>query len=259
MSNLGLALKSGNISEMIRSALKENTNDFVQSLLEVANSDKYIQQCNPQELIKEAMKAATLRLPLNRQLGFAYIVARKGKDGYTPTFQIGYKGYIQLAIRTNQYQKINAGVIYDGMIVRRDIITGDIQITGEAKNDTVIGYIAYLKLKSGFEKTIFMSKKEIEAHAKRFSTSYGHPSAPWSTDFDAMSLKTVIKKLLTKWGALESSIQKAAISDVDDEKDVETEQTTIQDVSLQQGAKIEALEDNQKQDTLLLVSEEAPF
>ena len=213
MKRLQNMLSMGSVKEQFENALKENAGAFIASIIDLYGSDSYLRQCDPNEVVTECLKAATLKLPINKQLGFAYIVPYKVKGKPTPQFQLGYKGYIQLAMRTGQYRYLNAGVIYEGCQIERDLLTGNITITGEPTSDKAIGYFAYMELLNGFSKTVYMTKAEVEAHAKRYSASYNSSSSAWKTNFDDMAMKTMIRQLLSKYGYLSTDMISALTSD----------------------------------------------
>lgn len=217
VQKLKSVLNAESVQEQFRNALKENASSFVASLIDLYASDKYLQECNPNQVVMEALKAATLKLPINKQLGFAYIVPYKK----VPQFQLGYKGYIQLAMRTGQYKYLNAGIVYEGMEVKKDILTGKVGISGEPKSDKAIGYFTYMELLNGFSKTLYMTKDEIINHAKKHSKSYGNKNGAWSTNFDEMAMKTTTRLLLSKYGILSTDMIAALTSDTAD--DTETE------------------------------------
>ena len=201
------------LNKMFKDALKENSGAFLSSLIDLYNSDTNLQKCKAKDVIMEALKAATLKLPINKQLGFAYIVPYKD----VPQFQLGYKGYIQLAMRTGQYQNLNAGIIYEGMEIKNNYLAGTIEIHGEKQSDNEIGYFAYFKLINGFEKCLYMSKDEITKHAQKFSKTYSFKGSSWQSNFSAMALKTVIRLLLSKYGILSTEMQTAITNEADQE------------------------------------------
>jgi recombination protein RecT len=208
-------LSADSVREQFENSLKENSGAFIASVIDLYGSDSYLQQCDPNAVVMECLKAATLKLPINKQLGFAYVVPYKG----TPQFQLGYKGYIQLAMRTGQYKYLNAGIVYEGMKVERDILTGKTTITGEATSDKAQGYFAYMELLNGFSKTVYMTVEEVEAHAKRYSPSYNYKTSAWKTNFDEMATKTVIRNLLSKYGIMSTDMMIAFTSDAEDTED----------------------------------------
>jgi len=194
--------------------LKDNAGAFMASIIELYQSDGYLQKCNPNAVVLEALKAATLKLPINKSLGFAYIIPY----GTTPTMQLGYKGIIQLAQRSGQYRHINAGEVYEGEEVNYNRITGMLDIGGAATSDNVIGYYAYFQLQNGFEKAIYWDKDRVIAHAKKFSQAYkaGKKDSPWFTNFDAMAIKTVLKSLITRYGPMSIEFADVMARDTDD-------------------------------------------
>lgn len=220
ISKLKAALSVDSVKEQFNNALKENAGVFVASIIDLYSSDSTLMQCNPGQVIGEALKAATLKLPINKSLGFAYIVPYKTKGQYVPQMQIGYKGYIQLAMRTGQYKNLNAGTIYEGIKVNEDILTGELTFSGKPTSDKAQGYFAYMELLNGFKKTVYMTTEEVMRHAKKYSKSYAYESSAWKTNFDEMAEKTVIRKLLSHYGYLSSDMIAALSSDK--EEDVDT-------------------------------------
>jgi recombination protein RecT len=216
VDRLKMQLNADSVQEQFKNTLKENAGAFTASVIDLYGSDKYLQQCNPNQVIMECLKAATLKLPINKQLGFAYIVPYKNKGVMIPQFQLGYKGYVQLAMRTGQYKHLNAGVIYEGVDITRNILTGEIEFSGEPTSDKPQGYFAHLEMLNGFTKTVYMTKEEVLAHAKRYSKSFGHQNSAWKTNFDEMAQKTVIRKLLSKYGYLSTDMVSALSSDAED-------------------------------------------
>lgn len=219
IDRLKAILSAESVQEQFRNALKENAGSFVASIIDLYNSDPYLQACDPKKVVAEALKAASLKLPINKQLGFAWIVPYKdGRSGEViPVFQLGYKGYIQLALRTGAYRYINADVVYEGELVRRDKLTGAIELDPEKRvSDKVIGYFAYLETLNGFSKTIYMSVDEVRRHAERFSKSFRNPNSPWHSDFEAMALKTVLRRLISHYGIMSIELQRAYVDDSED-------------------------------------------
>lgn len=209
-------LAAQSVQEQFQSVLKENAGAFVASIIDLYNTDRTLQMCDPKNVVMEALKAASLKLPVNKQLGFAWIVPyRDGRTGkYIPTFQLGYKGYIQLCMRTGAYKYINADVVYEGELVRHDKLTGEIEIDPEQrKSDKKIGYFAFIETLNGFRKTLYMSIDEITKHAQQYSKSYSSKNGVWATDFDAMALKTCLRLLLSKYGVMSVEMQRAYIDD----------------------------------------------
>lgn len=228
-------LEADSVQKQFYNALKENKDAFTASIIDVYSGDKALQSCDPRAVIQEALKAAVLKLPINKALGFSYIVvynnARRTPSGQwektpTPTFILGYKGYIQMAMRTGQYRTINADTVYEGELRGVDKLTGEIRFDGEKISDRVVGYFAHFELLNGFRKTLYMSVREMAAYAKRYSPSVRSETTVekliekaqedavgkkpgWEGNFETMALKTVIRRLLSKYGYLSIEMQNA--------------------------------------------------
>ncbi|WP_372934880.1 recombinase RecT [Mariniphaga sediminis] len=221
LAKLKSVLAAPSVEEQFRNALKENSGAFVASVIDLYNGDTRLQQCDPNEVVMEALKAATLKLPINRNLGFSWIIpynnSVKTDNGWEkvlqPQFQLGYKGYIQLAMRTGQYKFINTDAVYEGELQRLNKLTGEIAFDGEKKSDNVVGYFAYFELLNGFSKSMYSTVEQIEAHAKQYSPSYNSKNTPWKSDFPGMAMKTVLKDLLSKYGYLSVEMMDAMASD----------------------------------------------
>lgn len=244
---LKTVINAPSVQEQFKNALGEHKDAFVASLIDLYTGDKALQTCNPSQLIAEALRAATLRLPLNKALGFAYIVVynnnvkstdpQTGRDVWTkvptPTFIPGYKGYIQLAMRTGQYRTINADIVYDGELRKVNKLTGEIAFDGEKKSDKVVGYFCYFELLNGFSKTLYVSVADMAAYAKRYSPSVKKTTTVeqliekandgivsktvgWEGNFNDMAMKTTIRRLLSKYGYLSVEMQNAMSKDVEE-------------------------------------------
>jgi len=213
-------MNADSVKEQFNNVMKENSGAFMASIIDLYNGDTYLQKCDPKAVVMEALKAATLKLAINKQLGFAYIVPyAKGGNTVIPTFQIGYKGYIQLAMRTAQYRYVNADIIYEGMSVKHDYLTGAITIDGAPTSEKAIGYFAYIELLNGYSKTVYMSAADALAWGKRYSKSFGKDTSPWKTNFNEMALKTCMRRLLSKYGIMSIEMAAAYESDSQDEGD----------------------------------------
>lgn len=208
-------LQAPSVQEQFKNALAENRNLFVASLIDLYSSDKNLQQCEPAAIVREALKAAVLQLPIAKSLGFAWIVPYKG----IPQFQLGYRGYVQLALRTGVYRFINADIVYDGELRGTDKLTGLVDLSGERKSNKVIGYFAYLETVNGFKKAVYWTKEQVTEHAKRFSPSFNFKDGAWQTNFDAMAIKTVLRQLISHYGIMSIEMQQALSSDFDDGDD----------------------------------------
>lgn len=171
---------------------------FMSSIIAVTNNNNYLMKADPATVIGAAAQAAMLDLPINQSLGFAYIVPYKG----AAQFQLGYKGYIQLAQRSGQYVDIGAKTVFEGELEYENRLLDKFKF-GDRTGDKVIGYLAYFRLTNGFEKMLFMTLDEMQAHAKKYSQNYKGGTEKWGlADFNVMAEKTVLKRLLSKYGPL---------------------------------------------------------
>jgi recombination protein RecT len=195
--------------------LGKRGNQFVASVLQLSLTDSNLSVATPASVYGSAMIAATLDLPVNKSLGYAWIIGYKNRTGTVEAqFQMGYKGFIQLALRSQQYEKINAIPVYENQFKKWNALTetldANFDIDGEGK---IVGYVSYFQLKNGFEKIVYWSRNKVEQHAKKYSKTYSFNNSTWKTDFDAMALKTVLKNTLDKWGILSVEMQQAMLSD----------------------------------------------
>lgn len=233
-------VESDTIKRKFQEVLDKGAGAFVTSLLSLVKASPQLAAADPKTILGAAMTAATLKLPINPNLGFAYIIPY-GKDAQ---FQMGWKGYVQLAMRTGQYKNINTAVVYEGQIEDIDFITGEI-IRGKKKSDKVVGYVAYFELVNGFKKTLYMSSEDMLRHAMTFSKAYqydkrsGKSASVWTTNFEAMGLKTVIKQLISKYGIMSIDMQGMALSeaisaDSEYERPVEQNVTPLEEAAAEQ-------------------------
>jgi recombination protein RecT len=203
-------LATTNVRSRFEDMLGKKAAGFISGVLSAVSLNKALSSADPQTILSAAAIAAALDLPINSSLGFAHIVPYKGQA----QFQMGWKGFVQLAMRSGQYKTMNVAVVYEGEIKYQDRVTGHMEFDNEGKkSDVIVGYVAYFRLLNGFEKFIYMTKAQAEAHGKRYSQSYGSDNSQWKKNFDAMALKTVIKMLLSKWGILSVEMQKAITFD----------------------------------------------
>lgn len=222
------------IKNKIQEVLGKRSNQFITTVLQIASSNDLLAKADPVSILNASMVAATLDLPINQNLGFAYIIPfnQKQKDGSYKTvaqFQLGYKGFIQLAQRSGQFKTISATPIYDGQLIESNPLTGFKFDFGSKKSDIIIGYAAYFELLNGFQKTLYMTVKEMEQHGLKFSQTYKKGYGLWKDDFDSMAQKTVIKLLLSKFAPLSIEMQKAIITDQGIVNDLKGENVTYDD------------------------------
>ena len=205
-------MTEGEIKSRFAEILGQRAGAFMASVLNTVYLDTNLQECDPNSIIVSAMTAAALDLPVDKNIGQAWIIPYSdGKDGgrKKARFQIGYKGYIQLAMRTGQYTDLNVVELYQGEEVKIDRLTGRIVLNGKRTGDGVIGYVTYFKLLNGFEKYYYMSREDVVKHAEKYSQGYSSNSSknPWKTSFDDMAKKTCISACLRKYGLMSVQMQ----------------------------------------------------
>lgn len=202
-------LNSEATKKLLQNSLKENAGAFAAAVLDLYNTDTTLQNCSPQQVFGECLKAVSLKLPINKQLGFAYIIPRRNQGVWQPVFQLGYKGYIQLCMRTGAYKYINAGAVYEGELQSVNKLTGEVDISGEPVSDEVVGYFAYMETINGFRKCLYWSKDKVNTHAERYSDSYKRNSGAWKNNYDEMATKTVLRYLLSHYGVMSIEMEQA--------------------------------------------------
>lgn len=208
---LASILAAVNVKKRFEEILGEKAASFTSSILSLYNASQQLKEADPGSILQAAVIAATLDLPINLNLGRAFIIPY----GKKAQFQLGFKGFVELAIRTGQYRTINATEVYKDEIASWNPLTGILEATEQstwkmrekADRRNIAGYMAYFKLLTGFEKTFFMTHEQLMAHGERYSKSF--KNGLWTTDPHVMELKTVIKLLLSKWGILSIQMQKA--------------------------------------------------
>lgn len=221
---------------LLQNTLRENKGTFCTSLMELFSSDEKLMQCKPTDLMAEALKAASLHLPLNKQLGQCYILPFKNKGIMTPTLVVGTRGYLQLAMRTGKYETINSDVVYEGELTGYDKVTGRLDLSGVRSSNVPVGYFAYFRMKNGLSKLLYMTLDEVCIYAKQYSPTVkfsdkttaeslkklalkqaaegSGDGVGWYSNFESMALKTVLRRLLSKWGEL--SIESNGIINLDE-------------------------------------------
>ena len=196
------------VKSKFQELLGEKSQGFMASVLQVTSQNHLLAKADPASVYTSAMMAATLDLPINQNLGFAWIVPYKNhKTGkFDAQFQMGWRGFVQLAQRTGQYAKINVVEVYESQFKSFNPLTEDLEadfsIVGEGP---IVGYCGYFKLINGFEKTVFWTREQCENHGNKYSKSF--KNGPWRDNFDAMAKKTVLKNMLSKWGILSIEMQ----------------------------------------------------
>lgn len=265
-----LTLKSLMNRDEVRNKFQEmlgkRANQFITSVLQITASDDKLAKADPISIYNAAATAATLDLPLNNNLGFAYIIpyATEGEESYqddkgkmqvrrakkyVAQFQMGYKGFKQLALRTGQFEAINQSDVREGELKERNRLTGKctfewIQDETERLSKKVVGYVSYFRLHNGFSQTLYMTVEELTAHGMKYSQTMKKKYGRWVEDYNGMCLKTVIKLNLSKNAPLSIDMQMAQIVDQSVIKNPETldveyvdndakiEKPTIEDLQL---------------------------
>lgn len=259
-------LKNPAIQKKFNDVLKDKSNSFTSSLISLVNGDGNLSDSEPMSIVASAMQAAQLDLPIEKQFGFAYIVPFNAKNKQTgqwekkAQFMLGYRGYIQLAQRSGQYQSINVISVYDGQLESWNPLTEQAKFNPDNQiSDEVVGYIGYFKLLNGFEKTTYWTREQVEKH--RIENNKGKDkrklTGVWASNYDAMAQKTVLRNLLSKWGILSIEMQQGVladdtVSDIDNDGQIQrvdvTESVDDVQVEINQNANTEELDFNQLED-----------
>ena len=238
VSQIKNLISQDTVKKKFAEVLGQKAPQFMASITNVVAGSDQLKKCNPNTIMSASFVAATYDLPIDSNLGFAAIVpynnskynpqTRQSEKRMEAQFQMMYKGFIQLAIRSGYYEKMNCSVVYKDELVSYNPITGEVDFVTDfsqctqrmnGKSEDIAGYYAWFKLLTGFRKELFMTRAEVENHARKYSTAYrndinnGKKGSKWTTDFDAMALKTVIKLLLSKWGILSVDMQRAITDD----------------------------------------------
>lgn len=189
-----------------------NSQRFITSVVSAVNANPKLSKCSNKSIFTAALLGESLNLSPSPQLGQYYLVPY----GNQASFQLGYKGYIQLAIRSGQYKKINVLAIKKGELIHFDPLNEEIEVNliedeEERENAQTTGYYAMFEYTNGFRKAIYWSRAKMEAHARKYSKAYDNF---WGKDFDGMAYKTMIRQLLSKWGMLSADLIKAYEGDM---------------------------------------------
>lgn len=216
-------LNAENVKGKFTEILGSRAQGFVASVLAACSQNESLKKATTESIYSAALMAATLDLPINPNLGFAFLIPytkNSGKDNEITEaqFQISSRGFKQLAQRSGQYQRISDAVVYEGQLISENPLEG-FKFDWSVKSDIVVGFVSYFRLVNGFESTFYMSKEKMEKHATKYSqtfrskTQWVKDSSKWTTDFEAMGLKTVTKLNISKNGPLSIEMQKAVLSD----------------------------------------------
>lgn len=187
---------------------------FISAIISATNTNPALQECTNQSIMSAALLGESLKLSPSPQLGHYYLVPyNDSAKGKVAQFQLGYKGYIQLATRSGQYKKLNVLAIKEGELIRFDALNEEIEVRliedeEEREKAETIGYYAMFEYVNGFRKAIYWSKAKMKAHALQYSPGYkrdcekGTKYTFWSKDFDGMAYKTMLRQLISKWGIM---------------------------------------------------------
>ena len=202
-------IRGVNAQAYLATLLGEKKESFVTSLVGLVADDANLQNCEPMSVVYAAVKSVPLGLPIEKNLGYAAVIPY----GKNASFQVMRNGWVELAMRTGQVKRLANEPVYEGELVKRNRFTDTYEFDETKRiSNKVIGYMAYIQLTNGFEKTIYWTIEEVKAHALRFSQTYKQGRGVWKDNFDAMALKTVLKRLITKYCPKTVELQ-AAIRD----------------------------------------------
>lgn len=220
-------LNSAKVLGNIEQALgKDNRQRFITGVISAVNNNPALSDCTNQSILSGALLGESLKLSPSPQLGQYYLVPFKDKkQGDVAQFQLGYKGYIQLAIRSGQYKKLNVLAIKEGELIKFDPLNEEIEVKliedeTERENAETVGFYAMFEYVNGFRKALYWSKAKMEAHALKYSAGYksdkknGTAWTFWSKDFDGMAYKTMLRQLISKWGVMSIDMQTAINADM---------------------------------------------
>lgn len=204
----------------------KNGQRFIAAIVSAVNNNPQLQECTNQSILSGALLGESLKLSPSPQLGQYYLVPFNDKNaGKVAQFQLGYKGYIQLAIRSGMYKKLNVLAIKEGELKHFDPLNEEIEcilITDEAEREKAetVGYYAMFEYTNGFRKALYWSKEKMKAHAEQYSAGYkkdlknGTSYTFWAKDFDSMAYKTMLRQLISKWGIMSIDLISALDADM---------------------------------------------
>ena len=196
---------------------------FVTAIVSAVNANPALQECTNPSILSAALLGHSLKLSPSPQLGQYYMVPFNDnkKGAKVAQFQLGYKGYIQLALRSGQYKKLNVLAIKEGELIRFDPLNEEIEVNlieNEVAREKAptIGYYAMFEYTNGFRKAMYWSREKMESHAEKYSQGYKAKKGFtfWEKDFDAMAYKTMLRQLISKWGVMSIEMQSALDSDM---------------------------------------------
>lgn len=203
----------------------KNGTRFITSVVSAVNANPALQECTNQSILSAALLGEALNLSPSAQLGFFYMVPYDNKGTKVAQFQMGYKGYIQLAIRSGQYKKLNVMPIKEGELIHFDALNEEIEVNliedEELREKAkTTGYYACFEYINGFRKAMYWSKEKMESHALKYSSGYRSDKNKktaytfWTKDFDSMACKTLLRQLISKWGVMSTEFETAYENDM---------------------------------------------
>lgn len=204
-------INSDEIKSKFTEVLKDKATAYRDSIMNLVNGDEDLRECEPRSIIDACMIAASLDLSVDKNLDYIWIIAYKKKAN----FGLGYKGYIQLLLRTGEYKAINVVEVYEGQLIAWNPLAEELDIdVNSKKSDAIIGYAGYFEMLNGFRKSVYWSKENMDALRDNSSKA----DFRWSNDYKAMAKRTVIRNMISKWGSLSSEMQKAYSEDLNTDK-----------------------------------------
>lgn len=213
-------LSSDAIKAQINNVIGKNSQGFVTAIVSAVNANPDLQECSNKSILAAALLGETLHLSPSPQLGLYYMIPFNNSKTNTPEaqFVLGYKGYIQMAIRSGQYKRLNVIAIKEGELVKYDALNEEIEVNliedeDEREKAATVGYFAMFEYVNGFKKSIYWSRKKMEAHAMKYSAGYSKKKGYtyWEKDFDGMAFKTMLRQLISKWGIISTNEMATAL------------------------------------------------
>jgi len=230
-------LSSPKTQEYLNNVLGAKKERFVTNLASIVSQDKALQECTNVSIMSGAIVATTLNLSLNKSFGYAYLVPYKVNKWNEETrqrehikteaqFQIGYKGYIQLAMRTGEYRRLNAAPVYENQLIKWNEFEEELSLNYVDGDGEIVGYMAFFELMNGFKKVMYFTRQKMMKHASEYASfsqdeyerfisgqiakkDLWKYSSNWYKDFDGMSIKTMLRQILGKYGILNEEMQTA--------------------------------------------------
>lgn len=254
----------------LQKVLKDKAPSFVNNLTALVANNKMLQDCEPTTIMYAAIKATSLNLPFDANLGFAYVIPyRNNGAGVTEAqFQVGYKAFIQLAQRSGQIRTINVRDVREGEIIGEDFVSGELQFkalpSGEREKAKVVGYVGFFELVTGFRKMSYWSVERIQEHAKKYSQTFRKGNGVWADNFDAMAKKTVLKEMLSKYAPLSVDMQNAikadqAIFTGNEESKYVDNTESYDDLQAEVANNVDKNQGKQKVNASAMMAEEVPY